>query len=87
VTGRENEAVAVEPARIGRVNLESLPEEDGPDIGCSKWKSKMTRLAGGHGINGKPTGIAGGELEKFGIHKKRLGEQPPSHAFASLQEG
>jgi hypothetical protein len=60
VTGGEDEAVAVDPAGVGRIDLESLTKEDGPDVGGSERETKMARLAGGDGVNGQTAGIAGG---------------------------
>jgi hypothetical protein len=59
VTGGENEAVAVDPAGVGRIDLKSLTEEDCANVSGSERKTKMARLAGGDGVNGQTASIAG----------------------------
>ena len=87
MTGGEDEAVAVDPAGVGRIDLESLTKEDGPDVGGSERETKMARLAGGDGVNGQTAGIAGGELEDCFVHKFSNPQQIPCATLASLQRG
>jgi len=84
MTGRENESVAIDPAWIRGIDLQCLTEENGTDIGRSKGKSKMARLAGCDGIDCETAGIARGELEDVCVHKFRRLEHPSLRLLASI---
>jgi hypothetical protein len=44
VAGREDKAVAVEPARLLRVQVEGVAEEDGADLGAAERQAEVAGL-------------------------------------------
>ena len=67
VAGRENKAVAIQPARLGGVEGHCRSEERGSDVGGSKREAEVAGFAFGDGIHGQTAGIACGEFERGGI--------------------
>ena len=86
VAGGEDEAVSVDPARIGRIDLQGLTEKDGTDVGRTEGEAEVTGFAGGNGVNGEAARVAGGEFKDLGIHKIGPPEQTERPSLASLQE-
>jgi hypothetical protein len=68
VTGGEHEAIAVQPARFGRVVLESMTKKHGPKIGTPQGQPQMTRGTGVHGIHRQAPGFGGGASK--GVNRK-----------------
>ena len=68
----ENEAVAVEPAGLGRADVEQITEQDGPDFGAPQGKAQVAGCAVVNGIHGKAPRLVGGFLEKVKIHAKAI---------------
>ena len=68
MTGAENEAVAVEPAAVGRVALEGFTKEDRPDFGGPEREPEVTGRALVHGVHGETTGFIGGFGEDGVVH-------------------
>ncbi len=67
--GRENEAVAVRPARaLGIVN-QGVAEQHGADFSGAQRQAEMTRGARMHGVDGKSTGLIGGFGKKEGLKR------------------
>ena len=46
MSGRQDEPVAVQPSRVGRVVAERVPVEHGADIGAAQRQTKVAALAG-----------------------------------------
>ena len=53
VACRQDEAVAVGPKRVGRVELQVLLKEDGGHIGHAHRHAGVAGIGGGHGIEGQ----------------------------------
>jgi hypothetical protein len=68
MTGAENEAVAVEPAAVGRVALEGFAKQDGPDFGGPEREPEVTGRALVDGVHGETTGFIGGFGEDGVVH-------------------
>ena len=68
VTGAQNEAVAVEPAAVGRVALEGFTKEDSPDFGSTEREPEVTGRALVDGVHGETTGFIGGFGEDGVVH-------------------
>ena len=73
VAGRQHEAVAVRPFRIGRVVFQELREQDGCDIGCAHRQAGMAGLRLLHGVHGEATDRIG----HTGVVDLRHDENPP----------
>ena len=63
VAGGENKAVAVEPARLGRIVTQGRAEKHRADFRASQGQTQVTGLAGGNGVNGQAPRIARGQRE------------------------
>ena len=59
VAVRQQEAVAVEPVRIGRIELHEILEENGRDVGHAHRRAGMAALGLLHGIHGKKPDAVG----------------------------
>ena len=68
VTGAENEAVAVEPTRIGGVDLQDGAEQRGTDFGAAQRQTEMAGVRLVDGIHSETARLIGGSGEKFIIH-------------------
>ena len=68
VTGRKNEAVAVEPLRGIRAVAQGLAEKHRTDLRTTERQTEVTGIAGVHGIHGKSTGFIGGFGKNGGVH-------------------
>ena len=86
MAGGEDKTVTVDPSGIGGINLERVAIENSTDIGGTERKTKVARLAGGDGIEGKSAGIAGCEFKDLFVHKIDSPEQTERPTLASLQE-
>ena len=78
MTGGEDEAIAVEPARAFGIERERVPEEHGADLGAAEREAKMADAGLVHGINGEAAGLRGGlgengRLERHGKVKSKWG--------------
>ena len=56
---RQHEAVAVEPMRIGRIELHEIPEQHGRDVGHAHRRAGMAALGLLHGIHRKKADAVG----------------------------
>ena len=54
VAGREHEAVAVRPVRLGSVEFQELREQHGGDVGRAHRQAGMAGIGLLHGIHGEP---------------------------------
>ena len=68
VTGGEDEAVAVEPARGVGVELHALAEEDGTDFGAAERESEVAGVTGMDGVHGEAAGFVGGVGKCLVVH-------------------
>gem|GEM_PF-4319854 len=84
VAGGKDEAVAVDPLRVGGVVTQEMSVEGGADLGGSQGEAQVARMAGGHGVHGQSAGFVGGAGKSGGIEghdvigvwPKRRGFQP-----------
>src|SRR5581483_6250950 len=67
VAGGEDEAVAVDPARILRIMHEGVAVKDGADLGATQGQAKVAGIGLVHGIHGEATGLVGGFGENFSL--------------------
>ncbi len=70
VARREDEAVAVEPARVRRVALERLAEEHRAHFRRAERQAEVAGVAFVHGVHGETAGLVGGFLEEVLVHGK-----------------
>jgi hypothetical protein len=71
VAGGKDEAITVEPFRVGGIALEGLSKEHCADFCRAK---RQTEVAGGalmHRVHGEAAGFVGGFGEEGVIHEKR----------------
>ena len=61
--GGEDEAVAIEPARLFGIEAQDVAEEDGPDLGAAERQAEMAGGAAVHGIHGEAASFIGGAGE------------------------
>lgn len=64
---RENEAVAVQPTRLGGVEGHRCAEKGGSDVSGSEWQAEVAGFAFGDGVHGQTAGIAGGKFKRGGV--------------------
>jgi hypothetical protein len=67
VAGREDEAVAVEPAGILGIVHQRIAIEHGADLGGAERQAEMAGGGFVHGIHGEATGLVGGFGQDFGL--------------------
>ena len=60
VSGREDEAVAVDPSGGGGVVAKEVAVEHGTDLGGTQREAQVARMAGGDGVHGQAAGFGGG---------------------------
>ncbi len=65
VARRRDEAVAIEPFRVGGIVREGVPEEHGPDFRTAQGKAQVTALAGVNGVEGEAPSDRGRLGEDF----------------------
>lgn len=63
MTSREDESVAVEPARSLRVEVKHFTKQRRTDLSTAKWQAKVTGGTGVDGIDRETTRLVGSVLE------------------------
>ena len=63
----EDEAVAVQPARLVGIEAHRRAEENGSDIRRAKREAEVAGFAFRDGVHGQPTGVAGCDFERSGV--------------------
>lgn len=86
MTSREDETVAVQPARLIGMIMEGVAEENGADLRATERQAEMPGLAGVHGIHGEAAGFSGGARKGIKLESHSRGEEEPSGA-GSVKEG
>ena len=64
----KNEAVAVEPARLGGVHIEQVAVQDGTDFCTAQGQTHVAGCFVVNGIDGKTSGLVGSLLKDFRVH-------------------
>lgn len=73
MAGGENEAVAVEPFRVGGIADEFFAEEDRADVGGAKGKAEVAGGAFVDGVHGEAAGFVGCLSEEGVVHEIERG--------------
>jgi hypothetical protein len=72
VSGRQDEAIAIEPIRVSGIVAQRVPEENGADLGAAEREAEVSALAGVHGVEREAPSDGGGLRENFfGQHGER----------------
>ena len=89
VAGRQHEAVAVGPARLGGVELQEPGKEDGGDIGHAHRQARMARFCGFHRIHGKHADGVGEAAHSVLVRNGLIGQGHvgfPAYMVGALSE-
>lgn len=68
MTSGEDEAVAVEPARLGRVDVEEVAVKDGADFCTAEGQPQVAGCAIVNGVDGESACLIGGLLKEVEVH-------------------